>query len=76
MTLPAAIRAEFGLASGDFLEARIEHGKITLEPKAILPRGVLEGIADFKSGDFHGPFEARKAITWLKKEAQAKITRR
>jgi AbrB family looped-hinge helix DNA binding protein len=69
VTLPATIREQIGLAAGDFLEARVERGKITLEPKAMLPRGVVQGLADIKRGRTFGPFSADRAVQWLKSEA-------
>jgi AbrB family looped-hinge helix DNA binding protein len=69
VTLPATIREEIGLAAGDYLEARVERGKITLEPRAMLPRGVVQGLADIKRGRVFGPFSADHAVRWLKDEA-------
>jgi AbrB family looped-hinge helix DNA binding protein len=69
VTLPATIREQIGLAAGDFLEARVERGKITLEPKEMLPRGIVQGLADIRRGRIFGPFTAGKATQWLKDEA-------
>lgn len=68
VTLPATIREEIGLAAGDFLEARVERGKITLEPKTVLPRGIAQGLVDLRRGRTFGPFNADQAVHWLKAE--------
>lgn len=64
------IRQEIGLTTGDLLEARVERGRITLEPKAVLPRGVVQGLADLKRGHAFGPFTAGQAVQWLKVEVR------
>ncbi len=44
VTLPAALREKAGLEVGDLLEAKVEGKKITLTPKAVLDRDVLQSL--------------------------------
>ena len=37
LTLPAAIRRSLGIGPGDTLQARIEDGRLILEPVAVVP---------------------------------------
>ena len=62
VTLPAAVREKAGVAVGDVLEAKIEKGKITLTPKAIIDRGIAEALEDIRRGRTYGPFHSAKAM--------------
>lgn len=64
IVIPTKVRKAAGLKVGDFLEAGVEKGKITLTPKVVidrkhlakLPKGVREGLEDIWAGRTHGPF--------------------
>lgn len=58
VTLPTNLRTEVGLEVGDFLEAKVEKGKITLTPKTIIDRAVAAGLEDIKNGRVYGPFDS------------------
>ncbi len=58
VTLPTRIREQVGLRIGDFLEAKVEKGKITLAPKAVIDLGIAESIEDYRKGRSFGPFES------------------
>jgi bifunctional DNA-binding transcriptional regulator/antitoxin component of YhaV-PrlF toxin-antitoxin module len=60
VTLPGALRRQVRVAVGDFLEAKVEKGKITLTPKTLIDREIAEGLEDFKRGRFIGPFKSAK----------------
>jgi AbrB family looped-hinge helix DNA binding protein len=62
VTLPADVRERAGLAVGDLLEAKIEKGKITLTPKALIDRRIEESLEDFKKGRFYGPYSSVDAM--------------
>lgn len=56
---------------GDILEAAVENGKITLNPKSLIDRHLAEGLEDAKKGRSHGPYaSAKEAIAAL--DARAK----
>ena len=61
VTLPTVVRDQAGVAVGDILEATVERGKIMLTPKAVMDRGIAEGIDDFKNGKYIGPFSTAQA---------------
>src|SRR5579859_6414363 len=42
VTLPGSLRQQAGLAVGDFLEAKLEKGNITLVPKRLVDRRIEE----------------------------------
>jgi len=70
VTLPVALRRPAGVHVGDLLEARIERGRITLTPKALVDRRIDEGLADIRAGRFIGPFSsAAEAMKALRKKA-------
>jgi AbrB family looped-hinge helix DNA binding protein len=56
VVIPQGLREKIGLNIGDVLEAKVERGKITFTPKALVDRGVAQSLHDFKSGRSHGPF--------------------
>ncbi len=73
VTLPARIREQVGLRIGDLLEAKVEKGKITLAPKAVIDRGIAESIEDYRQGRSYGPFESSEDML---KSLRANIKRR
>jgi len=62
IVIPAKIRKEAGLNVGDFLEAGVEKGKITLTPKSIVDREIETALEDFRAGRTSGPFETHEAL--------------
>lgn len=71
MVIPQRVRKEVGVSVGDLMEARAENGKIVLEPKSIVDRGIAESIAGFQAGKGYGPFETHeKFIAALHKGAK------
>ena len=58
VTLPTGVRQRVGLKVGDLLEAKVERGKITLTPKAVISHGIAEGLEDIKNGRVYGPFSS------------------
>ncbi len=77
VVIPQRLREEIGLRVGDLLEARVERGKITFTPKALVDRRVAESLADYEAGRSRGPFgSARAAIVSMQKELRARKARR
>jgi AbrB family looped-hinge helix DNA binding protein len=58
VTLPTAIRKQAGLDIGDMLEAKVEKGKITLTPQALIDRRIAEGLEDIRKGREYGPYSS------------------
>ena len=58
VTLPGSLRQQAGLAVGDFLEAKLEQGNITLVPKRLVDRRIEESLRDYGKGRFAGPFSS------------------
>jgi AbrB family looped-hinge helix DNA binding protein len=73
VTLPASLRKRAGVEVGDFLEARVERGKITLTPKSLVDRRLMEALEDVRQGRTHGPFNSPQAIV---KSLHGKVSRR
>ena len=71
VTLPSGVRQRVGLKVGDLLEAKVERGKITLTPKAVITPGIAEGLEDVKKGRVYGPFtSAEDLLRSLHREAK------
>lgn len=62
IVIPAKVRREFPLRVGDFLEAAVERGKITLAPKTLLDREIATSLEDFRAGRTSGPFETHEPL--------------
>jgi AbrB family looped-hinge helix DNA binding protein len=60
VVIPQGLRRKIGLNVGDLLEARVERGKITLTPKVLVDRGIVDSLDDFKSGRSYGPFKTHR----------------
>ena len=56
IVIPQRVREQIGVAVGDILEAKVERGKITLTPKLMVDRAILEGLEDVRKGRVRGPF--------------------
>jgi AbrB family looped-hinge helix DNA binding protein len=78
VTLPASVRAKIGVGVGDLLEAevKVKGKKITLTPKIVVDRTLIErrlteGLDDLKAGRTYGPFtSARDAVRSLHREVK------
>jgi AbrB family looped-hinge helix DNA binding protein len=76
VTLPVSVRQKAGLAVGDLLDAQVQGKKITLTPKVVVDRALIEkrlaeGLEDLKKGRVYGPFSsAREVIRSLRREAK------
>ena len=62
VTLPTSVRHRVGLKVGDLLEAKVERGRITLTPKAVITPGIAEGLEDIKKGRVYGPFTSAEEL--------------
>lgn len=60
VVIPQNIREQVGVAVGDFLEAKVEKGKITFTPKTLVDSRIAESMADYKAGRHFGPFDNHK----------------
>ena len=76
VTLPTGVRQRVGLKVGDLLEAKVERGKITLTPKAVIPPGIAEGLADVKKGRVYGPFSSAEALLQSLHREAAKLAKK
>lgn len=71
IVIPAKVRKQAGIKVGDLLEAKVERGKLTFVPKAIIDRGIAESLEDIKQGRFYGPFDTtEEAIASLHRNAK------
>jgi AbrB family looped-hinge helix DNA binding protein len=71
VTLPAALREKAGLEVGDLLDARVEGKKITLTPKSVLDRELVQALKEIEQGKTFGPFSSAKdLIRSLNREAK------
>ncbi len=76
IVIPAKVRKQAGIKVGDLLEAKVERGKLTFVPKAIIDRGIAESLEDYKKGRVYGPFDtAEEMIASLHRNAK-KLRRR
>ena len=58
VTLPPAVRNQIGVDVGDMLDAKVERGKITLTPQALIDRRIAEGLDDIRKGRENGPYSS------------------
>ena len=72
VVIPQQVRKRIGIAAGDRLVARAEKGRVVLEPKSGVTRGVAQSMADFRAGRTCGPFENASAAVASIKSALAK----
>ena len=76
IVIPVKVRKQAGIKVGDLLEAKVERGKLTFVPKAIIDRGIAESLEDYKKGRVYGPFDtAEEMIASLHRNAK-KLRRR
>jgi AbrB family looped-hinge helix DNA binding protein len=67
VTLPASVRQKAGVAVGDLLEAQVQGKKITLTPKVVVDRALIEkrlaeSFEDYRQGRVYGPFSSAKEL--------------
>ena len=68
VVIPKKIHDLLKLAPGDFLEVALEDNKVVFTPKAIIDKGLAEGLEDIAKGRVAGPFEtAKEATAFLRK---------
>jgi AbrB family looped-hinge helix DNA binding protein len=83
VTIPIRIRAQVGLVDGDWVEARVQRGKIVLTPKLVVDREYTpaqrriidarldESWEQVKRGETYGPFESHEEmIAFLHEQAK------
>lgn len=63
ITLPTIIREETGLSVGDWIDVKIEKGKVVLTPKSVIDRHIAEAMIDISEGRVYGPFSSAKDLT-------------
>jgi AbrB family looped-hinge helix DNA binding protein len=73
VTIPTTLRKQAGLNIGDFLEAKLERGKITLTPKSIIDSRLEQALEDIRHGRSHGPFTIKEFEKFLDRNKIAKI---
>ena len=61
ITLPATLREITSVAVGDILDVALEGKKITLTPKVVMDRALIEALDDEAQGRTIGPFRNMKA---------------
>ena len=76
VTIPTAVRERAGISIGDVLEASVERGKITLAPKTIVDRGIVEGLEDLRKGKVYGPFDSAESMLKSLHANVRKLTRK
>lgn len=71
VTLPTYIRKQVRLAIGDILEAKVEKGKITLEPQSLIDRRLALAMEDVRMGRVSPAFNnIEDMIDYLKKKTK------
>jgi bifunctional DNA-binding transcriptional regulator/antitoxin component of YhaV-PrlF toxin-antitoxin module len=88
VTIPTAVRTAAGVAVGDFVDARYQHGAIVLRPQVVRDReeflkqvkkDVEASKAAVKAGRYLGPFDnaddAARAFAQFKKQRRAHARR-
>ncbi len=76
VTIPTQFRVQAGIADGDLLEARWEHGKITLTPKSLVDREIAEGLEDLRSGRTYGPYDSAQEMIQALRQMTTKRPKR
>jgi len=70
------VRDQVAVNVGDLFEAKVERGKITLTPKSLVDRRIVEGLEDIKKGREYGPYgSVAEAMAAFEKRA-AKAAKR
>lgn len=75
VVIPKKLHDELGLAAGDYLEVELHRGRLVMTPKALIEKGLAEGLDDIRKGRIHGPFRsARALIRSLHASRKAKVS--
>ena len=81
LTLPQSVRQELGIEEGDFLDVRVEEGRIVLRVKKLIDKeqawfwterwqkGEREAQEDIDAGRLHHFDKAREAVAFLHKRS-------
>ena len=62
VTLPSEMRDKAGLSVGDVLEAKLQGNTITLTPKPVLDRKLVQALKEIDAGKTFGPFNSAKDL--------------
>ncbi len=66
VVIPKKIHDELGLAPGDYLEVKLQKGRVVLTPKTLVDKDVerrlAEGLEDIRRGRVYGPFRSATAM--------------
>ena len=79
MNCPQALREKLGISRGDVLEARVERGRITYTPKAVvdrIPAGKIERERFFRQLREQAPGWLKETWTASRRRGTDKITTR
>jgi bifunctional DNA-binding transcriptional regulator/antitoxin component of YhaV-PrlF toxin-antitoxin module len=79
VVIPRALREKLGISRGDVLEAKVERGRITYTPKAVvdlIPAGKIERERFFKQLREQAPAWLKETWAASKRRGTDKITTR
>ena len=79
VVIPQALREKLGISRGDVLEAKVERGRITYTPKAVvdrIPAGKIERERFFKQIREQAPAWLKETWAASKRRGTDKITTR
>lgn len=76
VAIPQSIRERIGVNVGDRLEVKTEDGKIVLQPKSAVERGIDQSIKEYKEGRAYGPFHTHEQFLSALHSEQKKIKRK
>jgi AbrB family looped-hinge helix DNA binding protein len=79
VVIPQALREKLGISRGDVLEAKVERGRITYAPKAVvdrIPAGKIERERFFKQIREQAPAWLKETWAASKRRGTDKITTR
>jgi AbrB family looped-hinge helix DNA binding protein len=77
VVIPQAIREELGISPGDMLEAKVERGRLTYTPKAVIdriPAGKAERARFFKKLNEQAPAWLKETWAASKRRGTDKLT--
>ena len=73
VVIPKKIHDQLGLAPGDYLEVDIQQGKVVFTPKRLVDKHLEEGLKDYETGRFIGPFDTvESAVQALRRAAESR----
>jgi AbrB family looped-hinge helix DNA binding protein len=79
VVIPRAIREKLGISRGDVLEAKVERGRVTYTPKAVIhrvPVGKAERVDFFKQLREEAPVWLKETWASSKRQGTDKVTMR